>query len=303
MFDLFHKKQDLNERVEKCLAKKDWDGLARAYYDLGVAAMDSKDLNSAVLWLNRADTVYSASDGVYEKTSKNRLFHKEIVSDCSRRIGVLEDAPLLYNDFPAQVEEKAEELEDAHIRIWGLLSIARLVRLGERLGRIPGCEVLGQLGWAVDTMLKSFQNPITQEEYGQLMEICNELYDFGDSEAFYSGNEVGIPCGPSFQVFDLNGMMGVHLEINNYLDNHLRLLSALSQKEELPEAECSIVACTLLPDYYVRTGKNKLEDTPQIKSELKRIWSDYDFICSGITWEQVAQRVNEYKALDILQPL
>ncbi len=150
MFDLFHKNQNLKEQLEKYLAKKDWDGLARTYYDLGVAAMDKKDLNRAVLWLSRADTIYSASNEVYEKTSKNRLFHKEIVSDCSRRIGILEDAPLLYNDVPAKIEEMAEELQDIHIRIWGLLSIARLIRLGERLGKLPGCEVFGQLGWVVD---------------------------------------------------------------------------------------------------------------------------------------------------------
>ncbi len=68
-------------------------------------------------------------------------------------------------------------------------------------------------------------------------------------------------------------------------------------------AECSMVGCTLLPDYYVRTSENKLEDTPQIKSELKRIWDDYEFICLGITWEQIADRIKEYKTLDILQPL
>ena len=78
MLGLFEKKKDPQERAAKCLEKKDWDGLSRAYYDMGVAAMESGDLNSAVLWLSRADTVYSASDEVYSKTSKNRLFHKEV---------------------------------------------------------------------------------------------------------------------------------------------------------------------------------------------------------------------------------
>ena len=91
MLGLFEKKKDPQERAAKCLEKKDWDGLSRAYYDMGVAAMESGDLNSAVLWLSRADTVYSASDEVYSKTSKNRLFHKEIVNDCSNRIGTLEE--------------------------------------------------------------------------------------------------------------------------------------------------------------------------------------------------------------------
>ncbi len=300
MFDLFQKKKDSKERMEKCLAKKDWDGLARACYDLGIAAMDKGDLNNAFLWLNRADTVYSASDEVFDKAGSSRLFHKEIVTDCSDRIAALEDTPLLYNEFPAEIEEKAEELNDIQIRIWGLFSIARLVNLGNRLSTLPGCEVLGQLDWAVDTMLRSFQKPITQNEYGHLMNICNALYDLGDSEAFYGGGEIDVPGGAPFQVFDLNGMMTI-LELNTYLDNHLRLLSALIQEQEPPEAESSIIGCTLLPDYYVRTGTDDLEDVPQIKAEMERIESDYEFLCSDFTWTQAALRIDQYKALDILQ--
>ncbi len=301
MFGLFEKKKSPEDRVEEYLKKKDWDGLARAYYDLGVAAMDQGKLNQAVLWLSRADTIYSASDSVYEHMSKRRLFHKEIVSDCSERIGALEKESLLYHDFPAAVEEKAEELSDLQIRVWGLLSMARLVNLGERLGKLPGCQVLGELGWALDVMLKSFQEGITQEEYSRLLDICNALYELGDSEAFYAGGEIQVPGGAPFQIFDFNGMMGVHLELNGYLDSHLRLLGALSQGQEPPEAESSIVGCTLLPDYYVRTGEDELEYVPQIKAEQGRIWSDFAFVCSGFTWNQVAQRVNQYKTLDILR--
>lgn len=301
MFGLFEKKKKPEEKLEECLKKRNWDGLARAYYEMGVAAMDQGELNKAVLWLSRADTVYSASDEVYEHLGKNRLFHEAIVSDCSERIGMLEEEPLLYNEIPAEVEEKAEELSDSQIRVWGLLAIARLVRLGEQLGRLPGCEVLGRLGWAVDTMLKSFQVPVSQEEYNELMDICNALYELGDTDAFYAGGEIAVSGGAPFQVFDLNGMMGVHLELNGYIDNHLRLLSALSQGMEAPDAESSIVGCTLLPDYYVRTGTDNPKDVPQVKAELERIAGDYDFVCSGISWDQVAQRMDEYKALDILQ--
>ena len=95
--------------------------------------------------------------------------------------------------------------------------------------------------------------------------------------------------------------MGIHIELNGYIDSHLRLLSALSQDKEPPAAEYGLIGLTLLPDYYVRTGAGDLENVPQIKAELERIWSDYDFVCSGITWKQVEERVDEYKSLDILQ--
>ncbi|MDE7243236.1 MAG: hypothetical protein K2O18_04560 [Oscillospiraceae bacterium] len=297
MTGLFGKKKSLKEYRQK----KDWEEVARAYYDLGAAAMDRGDLNRAVLWLNRADTVYSASDEVYEQTKENRLFRKEIVSDCAERMGALENAPLLYNELPAEVDEKSAELTDPQLRIWGLLSMARLVRLGERLSKLPGCEVLGELGWAVDVIFKSIRQPVTQEEYGRLMDVCNGFYDFGDSEAFYGGGEIEVPGSEPFEVFDLNGMMGAPMELNDYIDNHLRLLSALSQNRRPPAAESSIVGCALLPDYYVRTGADNLAETPRVKAELSRIWSDYIFVLSRFTWEDVEKRISNYKNLDILR--
>ncbi len=303
MFGFLGKKESgtPEERLAECQRKKDWVGLARACYDLGVAAMDRGAENEAVLWLHRADTVYSAKDEVFEKMDKKRLFHPGIADDCSDRIGTLEDAPLLYNTVLSEIEEKAEELDGGpKIRLWGLLSMARLVKLGERLAALPGCEVLGQLGWAVDMIRRSIQKRPGQEEYQRLMDLCNDLYDLSDSEDFFAGGEIPVSGGAPFQVFDLNGM-GVLLELNGYVDSHLRLVAALSQgKEDVPAAETGVIGCALLPDYYVRTRGGKPEDAPQVQAELQRVWSDYDFLCGELTWEQVDRRLAEYKALDIL---
>ena len=51
----------------------------------------------------------------------------------------------------------------------------------------------------------------------------------------------------------------------------------------------------------VRTKTDNLEDVPQIKAEMERIESDYEFLCSDFTWTQAALRIDQYKALDILQ--
>ena len=59
------------------------------------------------------------------------------------------------------------------------------------------------------------------------------------------------------------------------------------------------MGCALLPDYYVRTGSAKPEEAPRFKAELDRIWSDYDFVRSGLTWEAVGERLSKYKELDI----
>ena len=283
------------ERLAEFQRQKDWAGVSRTYYELGVAAMDAGSLNKAQLWLHRADTIYSADDNIYDRVGE------KLMDDCSDRIGRLEEEDgLFYNAIPAEIEAKAEELNDPQVRVWGLLSIARLVRLGERLGRLPGCEVLGQLDWAVDLMLRSLQTMPSQEAYQRLMDMCDALYELNGKKIYYTG-EIEVPGKAPFQLFDLNGLFGVEQELNGYTDNHLRLLAALSQgMEEQPQAESSIVACALLPDYYVRSGADRLEDVPQIKAELQRIWSDYEFVRSGVTWEGVEKRIADYKQLDIL---
>ena len=284
-----------DERLADLQRKKDWAGVSRTYYELGVTAMDAGDLYKAQLWLHRADTIYSADDNVYDEVGE------KIMDDCSDRIGRLEDEDgLFYNAVPAEIEARAAMLSDPQVRVWGLLSIARLVRLGERLAKLPGCEVLGQLDWAVDMMLHSLQTPPSQEAYQRLMDMCNALYELNGKPVYYSG-EIEIPGKAPFQLFDLNGLFGVEQELNGYTDNHLRLLAALSQgMEEQPQAESSIVACALLPDYYVRISVDRLEDVPQIKAELQRIWSDYDFVRSGFTWDEARKRIADYKQLDIL---
>ena len=285
----------LEERLAELEKKQDWAGLAKAYYELGVSAMDGGDLNHAQLWLHRADTIYSADDTTYEKVGD------KLTDNCSDRIGTLEDEEeLFYNAVLAEIEEKSEDLLP-RLRAWGLLSMARLVKLGEQLSKLPGCEVLGELGWAVDMMARCFQAPPSQEEYQHLMDVCNALYELNGKKIYYTG-QIEVPGKAPFQLFDLNGMFGVEQELNGYIDSHLRLVAALSQgAEELPNAESSIVACALLPDYYVRTGTDDLEDVPQIKAEMERIESDYEFLCSDFTWTQAALRIDQYKALDILQ--
>ena len=159
------------ERLAELQKKRDWAGLVKAYYELGVSAMDGGDLNHAQLWLHRADTIYSADDTTYEKVGD------KLTDDCSDRIGTLEDEEeLFYNAVLAEIEEKAQDLLP-RLRAWGLLSAARLVKLGEQLSKLPGCEVLGELGWAVDMMFRCFQAPPSQEEYQHLMDVCNPRCD------------------------------------------------------------------------------------------------------------------------------
>ena len=296
MFHLFGKKGGSSEeQLAECCRKRDWAGLVKVYYRMGVEAMEAGNPYQAQLWLSRADTIYSADDSIYKKVGE------KLMDDCSDRIGQLEDISTLYNDLPAQIEGMAANLNDVKIRIWGLLSLARLVKLGERLASLPGCEVFGKLGWAVDMVLKSFQEPLSEETFRGLQDLCGELYELGDSPAFWGeGNEIAVPGQAPFQVFDFNGMMGVHLEIDAYLDSHLKMMSALGQGEEPGAPQTGIIVGALLPDYYVRTGADILTDVPGIKAELDRIWGDYEFIVGAdISWELVSRKIAEYKEIKV----
>ena len=285
--------EGLEQRLVKAQEREDLPALSKIYYDMGLHCMKNNDPDRAMMYLSRSDSIYSSRDDVFEKVKESMR------EDCSRRIGELEEFPLLTNQIPEQIGQQAEEfLDDLQIRVWGLLTMARLVRTGKRLSVLAGCEVLGQLGQAVDLILRSFQEPVSQEEYQLLMDVCNELYDLGDDECFSDmTKQVEIPGGAPLQAFDLNGLLTL-TELNLYLDSHLRLLSG---GPDHSEAETGLIACALMPDYYLRTCKENLSGLLQIRQEIERIQADFTFVCSRFTWQDVAERIAEYKELDILK--
>lgn len=284
--------EELEQRLARAQERGDLAALAKIYYDMGVQCMKNDDPNRAMMYLNRSDTIFSSRDDVYDQVSE------AVREDCSRRIGELEEMPLLTNEIPERMEEQAELfLDDMQIRLWGLFTMARLVKVGERLAVLPGCEVLGDLGQAVDLILRSLQERITQEEFQFLADTCDRLYELGDDDCFSDmTQQAEIPGGMPLQAFDLNGLL-VLTELNLYLDSHLRLLT---QGQDNSEAEMGLVPCALLPDYYLRTCKAELVSLPQISRETARIQDDYEFVRSRITWEDINRRIAQYKELDIL---
>lgn len=284
--------EELEQRLAKAQESHDLAGLAKIYYDMGVHCMKGGDPNRAMMYLSWADSIFSSRDDVYEQVKES------VRDDCSNRIMQLEEEPLLTNQIPEQVQEQAEWLlDDIQTRLWGLLTMARLVQVGNRLAGLPGCEVLGDLGQAVDLILRSFQERISQEEFQFLMDTCDRLYELGDDECFSDmTSQAEVPGGAPIQVFDLNGLLVV-TELNLYLDSHIRLLT---EGPDNSEAETDLIPCALLPDYYLRTCKEDLSLLPQIQKEVERIQADCEFVRSKISWDDIARKVAEYKELDIL---
>ena len=284
--------EEFEQRLTKAQEREDLPALSKIYYDLGVHCMKNDDPNRAMMYLSRSDSIFSSRDDIFDQVKES------VREDCSDRIGELEELPLLTNQIPEEIEQLAGQyLDDLRIRIWGLFTISRLVQVGSRLSVLEGCEVLGELGTAVDLMFRSFQEPISQEEYQFLFDVCNELYDLGDSESFTDmTRQVDVPNTAPIQAFDLNGLLTL-TELNLYIDSHLRLLSGGPKNSD---AETGVIACALLPDYYLRSCKDDLSKLPQIQREIERIQSDLDFICSQFTWQDAAERIAAYKELDIL---
>lgn len=148
--------EEMEQRLVRAQEREDLPALAKIYYDMGVHCMKNGDPNRAMLYLSRSDTIFSSQDDVYEQVKES------LREDCSDRIGQLEDMPLLTNQIPEQIQTQAEYLlNDLQSRVWGLLTMARLVQVGRRLSSLPGCEILGQLGRATDLILQSFQGQIS----------------------------------------------------------------------------------------------------------------------------------------------
>jgi len=265
--------------------------LVRDAYQQGVQYMEHGDPERARLWLCRADTIYSADDSVYEAVGET------LTDDCSERIGALEEADCFTNRAIAQVEEWAEELDGTQVRLWGLMTMARLAPLGTRLSALAGCGVLGRLERAVSLVLQSFRAPISGQEFGELEEIRDQLYELSDSPRYWGGGEIKVPGKAPFQVFDLNGLLTV-LGLNSYLDSHLACL--VGEEEGAPGPQTDLIPCALLPDYYLRTQPGDAAQLPGVRAELERIRDDFQFLRSGPDLSAAADRINGYLKLDIL---
>lgn len=282
---------DLEAQLASLQKESDFAGLAKLYYNMGARCMDAEDYDRAMMYLSRADNIYTSDDGIYEQVGE------ELIDDCAERICRLDELPTFTTLVLHGVQEAAKNLDETQVRIAGLLTLARFVKLGERLSFLPGCESLGELGEIVSLIMRSFHEPLSKDDFLYLKDFCDDFYEFTDSECFFDiNNQAETPCGAPVQVFDLNGLTAM-IELNLYLDSHLSLFA---EDKEPEVAECDFIPAALLPDYYLRTSKKPLADNPHIQKELERIQSDLEFISERPSWESIAKRAAEYAELDIL---
>lgn len=275
-------KAELTETAESCYRK------GKEYQRKG-------DLERARLYLERASTLYSNFEQVFDES-------EVLMEDCDEQLGALEEEDLLYNELLEQVTEKAEEMTNRQNYIWGLLGLCRLQTVFDRLSSCPECEILGELKQVLDIFCQGLVRNLTEEEREDLQDFITRFYDFGDSESFADvRNQIRTENGKSLQIFDLNGnstFTCLHL----FLDKCIyAFCGGFERVEEAEPAETDFIPCTLLEDYYLRNYDGDIRENPQIRKEVARIWSDFEFVESDPDMRAVTERMEEYRKLDILR--
>lgn len=275
-------------------ANMDLAKLSETYYELGKEYQEKGDLDRARLYLERASTLYSNFDQVYDACQR-------FMDDCDERIGDLEEADTLTNEVLWQVQERAEELSNAQKYLWGMLSLARFQVVFQHLADCENCRVLGELSRVLDMLYRTVGQKSVQEDLEYSLSFITRFYDFCDSVDFVNTkNQVQLDQGRVLQLFDLNGNSTVTC-LHVFVDKFISVLrEGFETVEENEEAEVDFIPCTLMADYYLRNFQGDLRQVPQVQAELERIWSDYEFVRDGASVQDVIHRAEKYRRLDIL---
>lgn len=277
----WEKKTELGENAESCYRK------GKEYQKKG-------DLERARLYLERASTLYSNFDQVFDEC-------EVLMEDCDEQIGALEEEDLLYNELLEEVLEKAEGLSNGQKYIWGLLSLSRLQTVFDRLSACPECGILGELKRVLDIFSQGLDRDLTEEERTYLQDFITRFYDFGDSGAFAdTRNRVAVEGDKALQVFDLNGNSAFTC-LHIFLDKCIyAFCNGFAEIENAEPAEVDFIPGTLLEDYYLRTGDQELREIPAVQEEIGRIRSDFEFVQANPDVQAVRERMESCRRLNIL---
>lgn len=268
---------------------------AESCYRRGKEYQRKGDLERARLYLERASTLYSSFEQVFDEA-------EVLMEDCDEQIGALEEEDLLYNELLEAVTERTEELENGQNYLWGLLSLSRLQAVFKRLSACPECEILGEFERVLDIFSQGLVRELHEEERQYLQDFITRLYDFGDSEAFAdTSNQVATEDGKALQVFDLNGN-SLFTCIHIFLDNCIyAFCDGFENIENAEPPEMDFIPGILLLDYYLRTEEGDVRRLPPIQKEMDRIWSDCEFLEGEPKIQEVAERMDAYRKMDMLK--
>ncbi len=302
LFSLFKKQPEAADPAA-LQAKGDFVGLSKLYFKMGKDALAQGDQDRARMWLGRSQAFTDASDKIYEKVGD------AIIDEASDLLSELEDAPLLVNKVTRRAEEEFETLSGAQRWQWATLTFCRLQKLLEAAGSLRGCEPLRDTGAVIDALFARFYSGSSEEGWDRVEAYNDFLFQWADSPAYFDPRqELPVSGGAPLQLLDLNGEM-VPTELNLYMDIIVsgklseRQMEGKAPQEVLDSLNVNdysgMVRCALLSGYYLRTRGGRLDDMPQVRSEVARIWDDLEFVRAEPDREAVERRAAEYRKLTL----
>jgi len=272
--------------LKQAQERKNFVESAKLYYQVGEKYFAQGNMEKAWLYLMRFDSLSGSRDEIYEKIPE------KMMDQASEWIEEIEESGMYVYELTQWAEEVSEELLGIQKVKWNLLTMARFVKLFEKLSFIPGFELLGDYGKVTEILAEVLYRPMTDEEYGFVLEFVKDFYPFTDSQELADvTNRVTLPDGTDFEGYDLTG---------DTLLNLYTLLDDLTQTAECRIANAEVatdfVTNSLMPGYYIRTHEEPLQQIPAVQAEVKRIQDDYEFVAEA-GQEEFMERMHQYMGL------
>lgn len=276
--------------LKQAQERRDFVESAKLYYQVGEKYFKQGNMEKAWLYLMRFDSLSGSRDEIYEKIPE------KMMDQASEWIEEIEGSGLYVYELREWVEEASEELLGIQKVKWNLLTMARFVKIFDKFSVVPGFELLRNYKDVVEILAQVLYRPITEEEYGLVLQFVKDFYPFTDSpELADVNNRIALPDGTDFEGYDL---------IADALLNLYTLLDDLTQTAEcrIANAEVStdFVADVLMPGYYIRTHEEPMRQIPAVQAEERRIREDHEFVMDSDR-ETFMERMHQY--MELMHPV
>lgn len=285
------KKENLTSLIQqvKESENKNFDQMFQAYYRLAKAYTNKEDYERAMLYFQRADSLALAIEDFNVS--------EEEIDNCSQSIYELEQHNLLYHQTLTLIENKTENINYVQMTLWNLLTLCRLENVFLSFGQHKDCQVLLNISRIIDLIFQILTEGISQEDNDFINNFLDEIYDFGDSEVFYQPQTTSTIVQPSLQLFDLaSGDTISSLQI--FIDHEINIAHDTETSDEFA-TDLVASALGLLIGYYLRTQDDDITTLYQVQKELQRIQDDYDMIVNEPDIDDIIERMNTYRHMNI----
>ena len=299
--------------LEAAQKKGNFKKVAKQYFKIGKAYKKQGNIEKAIYYLERFDSVVGGDNDLYDKFAKKDDLATEWISELQ-----IEHPPITER-IRKEVDKTAKTLNIIQLAQWNLLTLARCTILFHKFSMIPAFGVLAQYETVLNMLTKGIYGHQEAVDEDLLFSFTDELGDiFNSFDSMNNHHKVSIDGGADFVVTDLESNSGTY-----NLTTILEDLSELAAGADVDELSCNFVFHRyhseyqqydddddlsynfvpngLFADYYIRTQNTSIEHNQWIQQEKERIWSDFEFVKNEPTEDAFAERMAAYMKLSLPQ--